>query len=151
MSVSSVSLDQHQLSKEELGHIFDAADIDGSGTIAYGEFLAATLDTQVFLREDRLRDAFAALDNDHTGQITRKNLKELLGDSFTSEMSDQMIGAVDVKKNGVIDFEEFLLLMRDNGRDGVAIGLDAGASDAGSKETGITEEDVAVVLAAEAD
>ena len=47
--------------------IFDAADVDGTGQIAYAEFLAATLDTSVFLREDRLRDAFNLLDEDSSG------------------------------------------------------------------------------------
>ena len=47
----SNNFDSEKLSEEELSAIFDAADIDNSGQIAYGEFLAATLDTNVFLRE----------------------------------------------------------------------------------------------------
>ena len=101
------------ISEGELNAIFDAADIDGTGQIAYGEFLAATLDTSVFLREDRLRDAFNLLDDDSSGTITCNNLMNLLGKEFTNptEIND-MIVAGDSKKNGVIDFEEFLLMMR---------------------------------------
>ena len=104
--------DDGNLSEEELSAIFDAADIDNSGQIAYGEFLAATLDTNIFLREDRLRDAFNLLDDDSSGTITHKNLRTLLGDEFEKIQIDTMLAAADVKHNGVIDFEEFLLLMR---------------------------------------
>ena len=61
------TLDVEKLDQLELSAIFDAADVDGTGQIAYAEFLAATLDTSVFLREDRLRDAFNLLDEDSSG------------------------------------------------------------------------------------
>lgn len=104
--------------ENELSDIFDAADIDGTGQICYGEFLAATLDTSVFLREDRLRDAFMLFDVDSSGTITCDNLINLLGDELSKPEIDGMIKAADIKQNGVIDFEEFLLLMR--GTTGVA-------------------------------
>ena len=100
-----------EVDEQELSIIFDAADIDGTGQIAYGEFLAATLDTNVFLREDRLRDAFNLLDDDSSGEISCNNLINLLGKEFTTTEIDSMIQVADAKQNGVIDFEEFLLLM----------------------------------------
>lgn len=105
-----------EFSKDELKVIFDAADVDGSGEIAYAEFLAATLDTKVFLREDRLRDAFASLDSDGSNTITAENLAALVGKEFRRSEIDEMIKAADVKGTGNIDFEEFLILMR--GREG---------------------------------
>ena len=106
------SLRGNKLDKEELNLIFDAADVDGTGEIAYAEFLAATLDTKVFLREDRLRDAFEALDTDASSTITTENLATLLGKEFSREQIEAMIREADVKSTGNIDFEEFLLLMR---------------------------------------
>jgi calcium-dependent protein kinase len=40
---------------EELLVIMQGADTDGSGEINYTEFLAATIDANVFMREDYLR------------------------------------------------------------------------------------------------
>jgi calcium-dependent protein kinase len=40
---------------EELLIIMKGADTDGSGEINYSEFLAATIDANVFMREDYLR------------------------------------------------------------------------------------------------
>ena len=44
--------------------------------------------------------------------VTHGNLSVLLGKEFHQTEIDTIISAADVKKNGVIDFEEFLLLMR---------------------------------------
>ncbi len=54
---------------DELLELMKAADTDGSGTINYTEFLAATMDAQVFLREENLRQAFLMFDRDNSGKI----------------------------------------------------------------------------------
>lgn len=60
-----------------------AADTDGSGTINYTEFLAATMDAQTFTRESYLKTAFAMFDTDGSGQIDSNELLALLaGDEF---------------------------------------------------------------------
>lgn len=41
-----------------------AADTDGSGEIDYTEFLAASIDANIFMREDYLRTAFNMFDTD---------------------------------------------------------------------------------------
>jgi calcium-dependent protein kinase len=43
---------------DEILELMKAADTDNSGTINYTEFIAATIDAQVFLREENLRAAF---------------------------------------------------------------------------------------------
>ena len=60
-----------------------AADTDNSGTINYTEFIAATIDAQIFLREENLRAAFQMFDSDNSGKIDAKEVKSLLtGDEF---------------------------------------------------------------------
>lgn len=44
--------------KDKLMEILQGADTDGSGDLNYSEFLAATMDEQIYLREDYLRTAF---------------------------------------------------------------------------------------------
>jgi len=55
------------------------ADTDESGTINYTEFLAATMDQTIFLRDNYLRTAFKMIDSDHSGKINWSELRLLLG------------------------------------------------------------------------
>ena len=44
--------------RDALMELMKSADTDGSGEINYTEFLAATMDAKLFMREDYLRTAF---------------------------------------------------------------------------------------------
>ena len=52
------------------------ADIDNSGSIDYGEFLAATLHLNKVEREDNLFAAFSYFDKDGSGYITHDELQK---------------------------------------------------------------------------
>tara|TARA_B110000914_G_C15150994_1_gene303908 strand:- start:33 stop:443 length:411 start_codon:yes stop_codon:yes gene_type:complete len=54
---------------EAMLSIMKSADTDNSGEINYTEFIAATLDAQIFMREDYLRTAFDMFDADGSGKI----------------------------------------------------------------------------------
>lgn len=67
------------------------ADIDNSGTIDYGEFLAATLHINKMEREENLVAAFSFFDKDGSGYITVDELQQAckefgLGDVHLDEM-----------------------------------------------------------------
>lgn len=51
------------------------ADVDNSGTIDYGEFLAATLHLNKIERDDHLFAAFSYFDKDGSGYITADELQ----------------------------------------------------------------------------
>lgn len=53
--------------------------MDQSGKIDYTEFLAATIDSQVYLKEQSLTLAFSSFDLDRNGKISKEELKEVLG------------------------------------------------------------------------
>lgn len=72
---------------EELLELMKAADTDGSGTINYTEFLAATMDAQIFMREENLRQAFLMFDRDNSGKIDASEVRQLLGGE---EFKDQI-------------------------------------------------------------
>ena len=63
---------------ETLFEMLKAADTDNSGTIDYTEFLAATMDQRVFLRDDYLRTAFDMFDKDGSGKIDNAELIRVL-------------------------------------------------------------------------
>lgn len=105
----------------QLLELLQAADTDGSGTINYSEFLAATMDAQMFQRESYLKTAFQMFDSDGSGQIDASELHQLLaGDDFrnlyTQEQLDAAIAEVDDDGNGEIDFNEFMAMMRNAAR-----------------------------------
>jgi Ca2+-binding EF-hand superfamily protein len=52
------------------------ADVDNSGTIDYGEFIAATLHLNKIDREDHLVAAFSYFDKDGSGYITKDELQK---------------------------------------------------------------------------
>jgi calcium-dependent protein kinase len=58
--------------------LLKSADTDGSGEINYTEFLAATIDQTVFMREDYLRTAFRMFDKDNSGMIDSEEVLALL-------------------------------------------------------------------------
>lgn len=69
-----------------------AADTDGSGTVDYTEFIAATLDAQFTNNEKYLRAAFDMFDVDGSGKIDNVEVQELLqGDSMSNVATKEAI------------------------------------------------------------
>lgn len=78
----------------------------------YTEFLAATVEAQGHIAEDRIADAFDRLDADDTGFISKKNLQQILGDDRNDEI-DAIIRSADENKDGKISYKEFLKAFRE--------------------------------------
>jgi len=87
--------------------------LDGTGEIKYTEFLAATIEAQGALSEERLAEAFDRIDSDDSGYISADNLLELLGDDFPKEEIDAIIKEVSTENDGKISYAEFLALWED--------------------------------------
>ena len=52
------------------------------------EFLAATIDAQIFMREETLRAAFQMFDQDNSGKIDAQEVRVLFeGDDFKDQVS----------------------------------------------------------------
>ena len=84
--------------------------MDGSGRIRYTEFLAATIEAQGAISEERLAEAFDRLDSDDSGYISAENLAEMLGKDFSRAEIDEIIGEASVTHDNRVSYAEFLSL-----------------------------------------
>ncbi|CDP07348.1 unnamed protein product [Coffea canephora] len=103
-----------KLSEEEIQELMEAADVDKNGTIDYIEFITATMHRHRLEKEDHLFKAFQHFDEDGSGFITRDELRHAMakygmGDEATI---DEIINDVDIDKDGRINYEEFVTMMR---------------------------------------
>ena len=72
------------------------ADFDNSGTIDYGEFLAATMHLNKLEREENLLSAFSFFDKVSSGYITIAELQQACKEFGLSEVHlDEMIKEID--------------------------------------------------------
>lgn len=109
------------VTSQEVARILHSLDFSNDEELHYTPFMAAMLASKVKLREDKVRTAFQAFDQDESGFITADGLvdifHELVGGAFgpgsmqgrglTKEEAEAWIREVDYKGNGVIDYDGF--------------------------------------------
>jgi hypothetical protein len=74
------------------------------------EFLAATIEAQGVISEERLAEAFDRIDSDDSGYISAENLAEMLGSDFPKEEIDAIIREAGLTKDNQVSYAEFLAL-----------------------------------------
>lgn len=114
LKVALEKLSMPNLDEELIKKIFSGMDHDKSGQIHYAEFLAALAEGAGLVTMDRVSDAFDRIDSHGKGYISHEDLKNILGENYSKETVEKMILEGDFKKNGRIDFDEFVQLMFDD-------------------------------------
>lgn len=66
----------------ELEAVFNKIDADKNGSINYTEFIAATMSQKMYLKEEKIYQAFKLFDKNGDGFITADEIKEVLGRKF---------------------------------------------------------------------
>ena len=92
----------------EVHRIMQGLDMDGNRAIDYREFLAATMEKNVFLRERYMRKAFNHFDFESKGYISIDDLDRCFG---SNEVARKVLADVDINKDGIIEYEEFKTMM----------------------------------------
>ncbi|CAL5206520.1 unnamed protein product [Lathyrus oleraceus] len=101
------------LNESEIYDLMQSADVDNSGTIDYGEFIAATLHLNKVDREDHLVAAFSYFDKDGSGFITRDELQKACEEFGLGDVGlEEMIREADQNNDGRIDYNEFVAMMQ---------------------------------------
>jgi Ca2+-binding EF-hand superfamily protein len=110
---------EHPLEVEELEYLFfrmresTEDDIAIPDEVSYTAFLAAFLPARTALDQDKVRLAFSMFEEADSGTISSESLRNVFGDS---EKFDPFIAEVNVKGNGVIDFDDFMRALDRDGR-----------------------------------
>ncbi|KAJ4838587.1 hypothetical protein Tsubulata_007083 [Turnera subulata] len=108
------SLD-HSATEEELHIMLNEVDVDGNGTIEFGEFLnLMARKMKENEADEELREAFKVFDKDQDGYISPNELKHVMiniGEHPTDEELEQMIRDADLDGDGQVNFEEFVRMM----------------------------------------
>ena len=102
------ALRDYMYSDDEIERIFMGMDVDGSGTVHYFEFLAASMEAHGFINEQQLADAFDRLDVDDSGTISVNDLKKFLGSEVSDSSIDSIIEEEDLDADRQVDYKEFL-------------------------------------------
>eukprot|EP01068_Selenidium_serpulae_P004818 Selendium_serpulae@DN3762_c0_g1_i1.p1 len=102
------------MSDSEIEAVFRRIDQTGDQNIHYSEFLASTLQAQIFRDSTLAREAFQKFDVDNTGHITVENLRHVLGDTYNGLPVEDMLRSVDKSSSGAIDYQQFLRAVQDS-------------------------------------
>ena len=102
--------------RNDVEEIFNNLDIDKDNYVSYEEFVRASVDMKVFLKEDILKFVFQYFDKNNTGEITANEISEIFSDNLNSKYVDEalnkIISEVDVDGDGKIKYDEFCKLMQ---------------------------------------
>ncbi|XP_028123939.1 calmodulin-like protein 8 isoform X1 [Camellia sinensis] len=101
--------------EEDLQSMISEVDVNGNGTIEFGEFLhLLATKMKESEAEEELKEAFKVFDKDQDGYISPNELRNVmfnLGERLTDEEVEQMIRDADLDGNGLIDYKEFVRMM----------------------------------------
>ena len=102
--------------------MFEGIDTNLNYKIEYREFLACAISkipiTKIYNHYERLRIVFNKFDTNGDGKISRKELEAKLlhdeNDERTRAEIEEFINHCDNNSDGLIDFQEFLVIMGSN-------------------------------------
>lgn len=96
---------------DELEDLMRSLDTDGSGSVDYAEFIAATFDTQKCIKDSKLWEVFRRFDLNGDGVITKGEMRKVMKE-WSDEKATEVLSQVDTDGDGTISFEEFQHMMR---------------------------------------
>ncbi len=74
--------------------------------------MASTIDQKIYLKEEKLYEAFKTFDKDNSGKISIDEVKQILRiENSNDQAVEEMIKSFDINNDGEIDYNEFLTMM----------------------------------------
>jgi len=104
------------MTDREVEELFNAVDISRSGFIDYSEFVVAAMHESQLTSQSKLKAAFHMFDKDGSGKIKPEAIRNLFSIGTCSNEKEQhevneIINEINIKHDGVIDFDEFVQMM----------------------------------------
>ena len=118
--INEYDIDDLIENEEEIRRGFQGVDTDHNNKIDYTEFLAANIDKNIFLKQEKLKEAFRAFDINDTGAIKKEDIIRLLKLENVPEknsIANSIIEENDFDKDDKINFKDFLSVMQNNEED----------------------------------
>lgn len=111
--------------------VFEAVDMNNNAKIEYVEFLAATMNRDVYMNRERLAEAFSKLAAPTAAgsAITHESLRGVLGTDYNAAVVERMLQDGDASGRGAITYGDYLRLMTRSPRS------DSGEAGSGSGDT----------------
>ncbi|KAL9234993.1 hypothetical protein vseg_009799 [Gypsophila vaccaria] len=105
-----------EMTEEQITQMIADVDKDGSGAIDFDEF-CHMMTAKIGERDtkEELMKAFRIIDQDSNGKISAADIQRIakdLGESFTDREIQEMIDEADRDRDGEVNVEEFLRMMR---------------------------------------
>ncbi|CAI0397098.1 unnamed protein product [Linum tenue] len=107
----------HALPDLEVKMLMDAADFDGNGTLSWDEFIVMSIHLRKIANDDNLARAFSFFDKNKSGYIEIDELRDAMiedhsGPHNIEQVIKDIMGDVDLDKDGRISYEEFKAMMK---------------------------------------
>lgn len=109
--MGKISLGETKENFIKINKVFEKIDLDSSGQIDFKEFIAAFIQLETKENLFFLKEAFQAI-TDGEKTIDKKNLIKLLGYGGSNKRIDRLIEKYDINGDGMIDFDEFLEIIK---------------------------------------
>lgn len=100
--------------QEILIKFINAMDLNSNGSIEYSEFIAATINSDIFLDRNRLLAAFQIFDRDENGKVSVDDLQRLLGKVDKKKQGKCEEVLVEINSPNGLNFEEFVQVITSN-------------------------------------
>jgi len=119
LNVVMKSLGQRPSEKELLRMVREVSEDRIYDTIEFNEFLQMMSKQMRNYTQDSLRDAFRIFDKDDDGLISVDELRHIMlsfGEKMSEKELDEMISEANCDKDGHIDYEDFVLVLCNEGK-----------------------------------
>lgn len=108
----------HNASDHDISDMINEVNGLESGEISFESFLSLMESKLENIDlEEELREAFRVFDNNNSGYISSARLKhvmECLGEDVTAKDAEDMIREADIDKDGLVNFEDFVKMMKND-------------------------------------
>ena len=113
--INEFDMDDYVENIDELKNAFQSVDIDHNNKIDYTEFLAANMEENTFLKQEKLKEAFRIFDFNDIGYIKKEDIIRVLkleNIDNKDEIVNKIISENDFDKDGKINFSDFMKVMQ---------------------------------------